>query len=78
MHQIFMVMIKRQYYTLLVAVLTFTIQANAQTTTSENTYKGFNITANATGGVCSYLLWSDTFLTLTMRHPTQNPGLSAV
>ena len=55
-------MIKRLSYTLFVAVLAFTIQANAQTTTSENTYKGFNITANATGGVCSYLFWSDTYI----------------
>jgi len=53
-------MIKKMYYPLLVAVLAFTIQVNAQTTTSENTYKGFNITANTTGGIC--LFWSDTYI----------------
>lgn len=55
-------MIKRLNYIILVAVLALSIQSNAQTTTSESTYKGFNITANATGGVCSYLFWSDTFI----------------
>ena len=55
-------MIKRLNYIILVAMLALSIQSNAQTTTSESTYKGFNITANATGGVCSYLFWSDTFI----------------
>lgn len=57
-----MVMIKRLNYIILVAMLALSIQSNAQTTTSKSTYKGFNITANATGGVCSYLFWSDTFI----------------
>ena len=57
-----MVMIKRLNYIILVAVLALSIQSNAQTTTSESTYKGFNITANATGGMCSYLFWSDTYI----------------
>ena len=55
-------MIKRLNYILLVAVLAFSIKSNAQTTTSESTYKGFSITANASGGICSYLFWSDTFI----------------
>ena len=53
---------KRLNHTILVALLALAIQANAQTTTSENTYKGFNITANVTGGMCSYLFWSDTYI----------------
>ncbi len=57
-----MVMIRRLNYILLVAVLVVSIQSNAQTTTSESTYKGFSITANASGGICSYLFWSDTFI----------------
>ena len=55
-------MIRRLNYILLVAVLVVSIQSNAQTTTSESTYKGFSITANASGGICSYLFWSDTFI----------------
>jgi hypothetical protein len=43
-------------------MLALSIQSNAQTTTSESTYKGFSITANASGGICSYLFWSDTFI----------------
>ena len=55
-------MIKRLNYTLLAVLFAFTIQTNAQTTASESTYKGFCITANASGGICSYLFWSDTFI----------------
>ena len=55
-------MTKKLYYTILVALLALAIKANAQTPTTENTYKGFNITANVTGGMCSYLFWSDTYI----------------
>jgi len=59
---IIIVMNKRLNYTILVALFALVLQANAQTTTSENTHKGFNITANVTGGACSYLFWSDTYI----------------
>ena len=55
-------MIKKFQFTLFVAVLALFMHANAQTTPSETSYKGFNITANVTGGMCSYLFWSDTFI----------------
>ena len=55
-------MIKRLCYSIFIALLALTIPTNAQTTTSDNTYKGFNITANVTGGMCSYLFWSDTYI----------------
>lgn len=55
-------MIKRLNYSILFALFAVTMQANAQTTSSENAYKGFNITANVTGGMCSYLFWSDTYI----------------
>ena len=48
--------------TLILAFLVVVTCGRAQTTTSDNTYKGFNITANVTGGMCSYLFWSDTYI----------------